>query len=75
MSQHEELPRLLRRLWHPARRPRPHLTPGCAFGEEVAHRLEVLEQGLLELRGRFLWLVLWLSGAVAAEIVLRLVRG
>ncbi|MEK7847975.1 MAG: hypothetical protein AAB270_03520 [Chloroflexota bacterium] len=74
MRQHEELPRLLRRLRRPAQRPRPHLTPGCPFGEEVARRLDGLEQGLQDLRGRFLWLLLWLSGAVAAEILLRLVR-
>jgi hypothetical protein len=41
----------------------------------VAHRLEAVEQGLRETRSRFLWLMLWLSGAVAAEVVLRLVRG
>ncbi len=84
MTQHKELPLFLRRLARPAQRPHPlrggvrqarHLAPGCPFGEEVAHRLEAVEQGLRETRSRFLWLLLWLSGAVAAEVVLRLVRG
>jgi hypothetical protein len=76
MTQHKELPLFLRRLAAPpTRRGHPHLTPGCPFGEEVAHRLEAVEQGLRETRSRFLWLMLWLSGAVAAEVVLRLVRG
>lgn len=74
MAQHKELPRFFRRLSRPAQQ-YPHLTPGCPFGEEVAHRLESVEQGLKEARSRFLWLMLWLSGAVAAEVVLRLVRG
>ncbi len=75
MAQHKELPRFFRRLARPAERGYPHLAPGCPFGEEVAHRLEAVEQGLRETRSRFLWLMLWLSGAVAAEVVLRLVRG
>ncbi len=75
MTHHKELPLFMRRLSRPAQRPYPYLTPGCPFGEEVAHRLEAVEQGLKETRSRFLWLVLWLSGAVAAEVVLRLVRG
>ncbi|MEE9203068.1 MAG: hypothetical protein V3U31_07740 [Dehalococcoidia bacterium] len=74
MTQHKELPLFLRRLSRSAQQ-HPHLTPGCPFGEEVAHRLEAVEQGLREARSRFLWLMLWLSGAVAAEVVLRLVRG
>jgi hypothetical protein len=84
MPEHKELPRLLRRLARRSGQPYSlrcgvrltgHLTPACPFGEEAAHRLDALEQGLKEARGRFLWLMLWLSGAVAAEVVIRLVRG
>jgi hypothetical protein len=74
MTQHKELPLFLRRLARPPQH-HPHLTPGCPFGAARAPRPQAVEQGRSEPRGRCLWLVLWLSGAVAAEVGLRLVRG
>jgi hypothetical protein len=68
----EELVSAIRRLAHP--RPPVEIKPGCAFGNLVDERLRALEGAVDEIRGRVNALFFLVVGAVAVEVVLRLVR-
>ncbi len=71
----EALGRLGRRWWasKPASAP-ISLTPGCAYGVRYAQLLEDLQKDLAEVKMRLNGLLFLLAGAVALELVMRLVR-
>lgn len=73
MAEKRELARLLHR-FRPQPQPPISLAPGCPFGAVVEEKLRGLEKGQRELRGRLHWLLFWMSGAVMAEVLLRLLR-
>ena len=68
----EELASAIRRLARP--RPPAEVKPGCPFGHLVDERLRALEGAVDEIRGRVNALFFLVVGAVAVEVVLRLVR-
>ena len=68
----EEMVSAIRRLARP--RPPAEVKPGCPFGHLVEERLRALEGAVDEIRGRVNALFFLVVGAVAVELVLRLVR-
>lgn len=60
-----------------ARRPGPaqlSLSPGCAYGVRYAQAMEDLQKDVTELKGRLNGLLFLLAGAVALEVVIRIVK-
>ena len=68
----EELVSAIRRLARP--RPPVEIKPRCPFGHLVDERLRALEGAVDEIRWRVNALFFLVVGAVAVEVVLRLVR-
>lgn len=52
--------------------PRPDLAPGCPFGAVVEARLKALDGELGEVRARVNGLLFLLAGAIATQVVLKL---
>ncbi len=60
-----------------ARGPQPpqiSLSPGCAYGVRYAQALEDLQKEVAEMKARLNGLLFLLAGAVALEVVMRVVR-
>ncbi len=69
----------LRRLgarWRAARPPSAplSLTPGCAYGVRYAQLVEDLQKDLAEVKTRLNGLMFLLAGAVALELVMKVLR-
>ena len=66
----------LGRRWRAARTPAPpiSLAPGCAYGVRYAQLLEDLQKDLAEVKTRLNGLIFLLAGAVALELVIKIVR-
>lgn len=52
--------------------PRPDLAPGCSFGAVVEARLKALDGEVGEVRARVNGLLFLLAGAIATQVVLKL---
>lgn len=68
----------LARRWRRARtspsRPSLDLTPGCAFGVRYAQSLEDLAREVAEVKARVNGLLFLVAGALAVNLVLRLIQ-
>ncbi|MDP2662783.1 MAG: hypothetical protein Q8R28_18870 [Dehalococcoidia bacterium] len=74
-----ELEDALLRLGHRWRAARPpsaplSLTPGCAYGVRYAQLVEDLQKDLAEVKARLNGLIFLLAGAVALEVVMKVLR-